>query len=121
MLEKYKYTPKDNFTKVPNEIIYNNNLSGVAKTLFIFLLGLKENYHPTFKDIIIHGGFTNYGIVTAVKELMDKGIISTITQPIPKIIDGKKVYVKKNVYRLNNPEVWKPVILKERDEGKHGI
>ena len=88
MIPKLKFSVDKNYTKIPNEIIYNNNLSPLAFKLFIFLYGLQETYHPTYKDIIKLGGFGKYGVHRALQELIYKGLIIKATMPLSKIING---------------------------------
>lgn len=113
MISKYKFSINNNYTKIPNEIIYNNNLSPLAFKLFIFLYGLHEKYNPTYKDIIRLGGFSKYGVNKAIQELTQKGVIIAVTIPYSKIINGKKVFIKKNIYIFNDPKVWKQTIVKD--------
>ena len=114
MVTKRKFEVKHNYTKIPNEIIYNNNLNPLALKLYIFLYGLKENYHPTYKDIIRLGGFTKYSLNVAIKELVEKSMIVKVNQPLEKIINGNKVFIKKNIYMFIEPEIWKERIYKIR-------
>jgi len=114
MIPKFKFKTQRNYTKIPNEIIYNNNLSPLAFKLFVFLYGLHESYHPTYKDIIKLGGFSKYGVHRALQELTYKGMIIKGSMPVSKIINGRKTFIKKNVYIFNSPKVWKQVIAKEQ-------
>lgn len=113
MIQKLKFSVNKNYTKIPNEIIYNNNLSPLAFKLFIFLYGLQETYHPTYKDIIRLGGFSKYGVNKALQELTQKGVITIVTIPQSKIINGRKVFIKKNIYIFNSLKVWKQTIVKD--------
>jgi len=113
MIPKFKFTIKHNYTKIPNEIIYNNNLSPLAFKLFIFFYGLHESYHPTYKDIINLGGFSKYGVYKGLQELMAKGMIIKGSMPLSKIVNGKKIYLKKNIYLFNSPDVWLERIQKD--------
>ena len=63
--------PRNNFTMIPNEVIFNKDLSAKARFLLIFMLALPEGWNFNERGLCTATGEGRTAIRSALKELMD--------------------------------------------------
>lgn len=64
--------PRNNFTMVPNEVIFNKDLSAKTRFLLIFMLALPEGWNFNERGLSTATGEGRTMIRNALKELEDK-------------------------------------------------
>lgn len=63
--------PRNNFTMIPNEVIFNKDLSAKARFLLIFMLALPEGWNFNERGLCTATGEGRTAIRSGLKELMD--------------------------------------------------
>ena len=64
---------QSNFTKIPNELLNDKDLSWKAKGLFCYMASKKDNYHFTVKSLATQFNDGRSAIFAAMDELKAKG------------------------------------------------
>ena len=113
MLNVMRYSPRNNFTKIPNEILYNCKLSDKARLVLIYLLSAREDVHYSYEQLIRLFDTTSYSIQKAIDELVNYKVITKYVKAIPNEYWPSKTPRNKNIYALNNPKIWKDLILND--------
>ncbi|MFW6249343.1 MAG: hypothetical protein ACOC4J_06190 [Bacteroidota bacterium] len=106
---KIHKTLKDNFVRIPNNVLTDGSLSWKTKGILCYLLSKPENWTTSFRDIKKNGKREEFStleityhenttmIRTAFKELVDAGYAKLI-----KVYDEKNKKYKGSEYWISN-------------------
>lgn len=95
---------EDNFTRLPNEIVNQRNLSFKAKGILWYLLSKPEDWKTYIKEVANNGKDGVKSIRSGIKELIDAGYVVRTTERDNGVITDWVYYVyDKPVNNVDNP------------------